>query len=271
MADTDVMLNEDVAMTAETGGIGEGGAATTTTAAAVEARTDEAESAQVEDAEQGGQKKKTAAAKTKKGVAGGTASTSAAAAIAQPTFPLARVSRIVKADRDVEATSKDAIWTIAVATELFIKHLTDSAVASARLDKKKTVTYKELANAVEAQNEFFFLQDIVPQPVALNKAFERRKALEEENRARAVGLIIDEDSDVEEEQQQQQQDEEQTAVGEEDAVLTATTDLPSAVQIPSTAKQSKKPKAKKSNGNAIPAAEHTAMELDEQAASEIPS
>jgi histone H3/H4 len=73
-------------------------------------------------------------------------------------FPLARVSRIVKVDKEIEMTSKDAIWTIAVATELFIKHLTDSAYAKARLDKKKTVTFKELASAVESQNEFFFLQ-----------------------------------------------------------------------------------------------------------------
>lgn len=73
-------------------------------------------------------------------------------------FPLARISRIVKVDKEIEMTSKDAIWTIATATELFIKHLTDSAYAKARLDKKRTITYKELANAVESQNEFFFLQ-----------------------------------------------------------------------------------------------------------------
>jgi histone H3/H4 len=73
-------------------------------------------------------------------------------------FPLARVSRIVKVDKEIEMTSKDAIWTIAVATELFIKHLTDSAYAKARLDKKKTITFKELSSAVESQNEFFFLQ-----------------------------------------------------------------------------------------------------------------
>lgn len=92
-----------------------------------------------------------------------------------PTFPLARVSRIVKADRDVETTSKDAIWTIAMATvstirerhvflltatmqEAFIKHMADSALAQARLDGKRIVTYKELATAVESQPEFFFLQ-----------------------------------------------------------------------------------------------------------------
>lgn len=73
-------------------------------------------------------------------------------------FPLARVSRIVKVDKDIEMTSKDAIWTIAVATELFIKHLTDSAYAKARLDKKKTITFKELSSAVESQNEFYLLQ-----------------------------------------------------------------------------------------------------------------
>lgn len=46
----------------------------------------------------------------------GTLTGAGSAALPGPTFPLARVSRIVKADRDVETTSKDAIWTIAVAT-----------------------------------------------------------------------------------------------------------------------------------------------------------
>jgi histone H3/H4 len=73
-------------------------------------------------------------------------------------FPLARISRIVKVDKEIEMTSKDAIWTISLATELFIKHITDSAYAKARLEKKKTITYKELAAAVESQSELFFLQ-----------------------------------------------------------------------------------------------------------------
>lgn len=111
-------------------------------------------------------------------------------------FPLARVSRIVKVDKEIEMTSKDAIWTIAIATELFIRHLTDSAYTKARLDKKKkTVTFKELASAVESQNEFFFLQDIIPQPIAFSKALQLRQEIEDRNHMREIGLFDEEEED----------------------------------------------------------------------------
>jgi len=116
-----------------------------------------------------------------------------------PTFPLARVSRIVKADPDIQMTSKDAIWTIAVATELFIKHLTDSLIAKTKLEKKKIASYKELSAVVDTQEEFEFLQEVIPEPVQAQEAFQFRKELQEQNYQRAVGLLIDEDSDEEEE------------------------------------------------------------------------
>lgn len=118
-----------------------------------------------------------------------------------PTFPLARVSRIVKADPDIQMTSKDAIWTIAVATELFIKHLTDSLIAKTKLDKKKIASYKELSAVVDTQEEFEFLQEVIPEPIQAQEAFQFRKELQEQNYQRAVGLLIDEDSDEEEEEE----------------------------------------------------------------------
>lgn len=193
-----------------------------------------------------------------------------------PTFPLTRVSRIVKADSDIETTSKDAIWTIAMATvgvaagnpyephahadvlisvaltqEYFIKHLTDSALAKARLDGKRTLTYKELANAVESQSEFFFLNgvcrlliegfqatrealaalqnatdapsrclgafaDVIPQPIPAEEAFKLRRELEAHRRARQVGLVDDdfEDSDEEEEEEEAVEEEEEAGAAD---------------------------------------------------------
>ncbi|UZJ54619.1 hypothetical protein CBS101457_003939 [Exobasidium rhododendri] len=128
-------------------------------------------------------------------------------------FPLARISRIVKIDKEIEMTSKDAIWTISIATELFIKHLTDSAYAKARLDKKKTITYKELASVVEIQSEFSFLQDVIPQPISLAKALELRQEIEDKVHMREAGLLGEEDEEGE--------GEEEEAVEEADGLDTA--------------------------------------------------
>ncbi|CDW97953.1 hypothetical protein [Sporisorium scitamineum] len=67
-------------------------------------------------------------------------------------FPTARVARIIKADRDVDICSKEATFLISVATEIFVKKLTDEAYANAKLDKRKHVFYKDLSRAVQ-QNE----------------------------------------------------------------------------------------------------------------------
>ncbi|PWN90910.1 hypothetical protein FA10DRAFT_267339, partial [Acaromyces ingoldii] len=138
-----------------------------------------------------------------------TMSTNQTSTPGQSIFPLTRVARIVKADRDVEMTSKDAIYVIAKATELFIKHLTDSAYTKARLDKKRTITYKELASAVHTQPEFFFLPEVVPQPISLSKALAKRKEMADRAYMREAGLL-----DGEEEREPDEEPEQHPVAGE---------------------------------------------------------
>ncbi|KAJ9475098.1 CBFD_NFYB_HMF domain-containing protein [Pseudozyma hubeiensis] len=126
-------------------------------------------------------------------------------------FPTARVSRIIKADRDVDICSKEATFLISIATEIFIKKLTDEAYTNAKLDKRKNVFYKDLSRAVQQNEHLEFLKDAIPTPVALSTALEARenkaqqKQLEEE--MILEGTLQDEEEDEEEEEEDEEDDE----------------------------------------------------------------
>ncbi|GAC92995.1 hypothetical protein PHSY_000555 [Pseudozyma hubeiensis SY62] len=126
-------------------------------------------------------------------------------------FPTARVSRIIKADRDVDICSKEATFLISIATEIFIKKLTDEAYTNAKLDKRKNVFYKDLSRAVQQNEHLEFLKDAIPTPVALSTALEARenkaqqKQLEEE--MILEGTLQDEEEDEEEVEEDEEDDE----------------------------------------------------------------
>ncbi|WFD39508.1 DNA-directed DNA polymerase [Malassezia japonica] len=60
-------------------------------------------------------------------------------------FPLARVSKIIKADSAVDICSKEATFLISAATELFIKKFVEEGCTNARMDKRKMVRYDDMA------------------------------------------------------------------------------------------------------------------------------
>ncbi|WVQ78996.1 hypothetical protein IAT38_001088 [Cryptococcus sp. DSM 104549] len=90
-------------------------------------------------------------------------------------FPVARVKRIVKADGDVEIMSNEAVFMVSVAAEYFVKHFMEEGLTKARLEKRKLVTYKDMANVVARSEEFDFLKDVIPAPMPLSEALLRRK------------------------------------------------------------------------------------------------
>jgi DNA polymerase epsilon subunit 4 len=73
-------------------------------------------------------------------------------------FPLTRVKRIIKADKDLDIMSSEATFLIAVATEYFIKHFMEEGYTKARLERRRIVNYKDLANVVARSEEFEFLR-----------------------------------------------------------------------------------------------------------------
>ncbi|WWC91910.1 uncharacterized protein L201_006862 [Kwoniella dendrophila CBS 6074] len=90
-------------------------------------------------------------------------------------FPISRMKKIIKADKDLDNLSNEAVFMISVATEYFIKHFMEEGYTKARLEKRKTVNYKDIAAVVARSEEFDFLKDVIPQPISLSKALERRK------------------------------------------------------------------------------------------------
>ncbi|GAC71333.1 hypothetical protein L1887_54929 [Cichorium endivia] len=90
-------------------------------------------------------------------------------------FPVARVQRIIKADRDVDICSKEATFLISIATEIFIRRLTDEAYTNAKLDKRKHVFYKDLSRAVQQTESLEFLRDAIPTAMPLSSALEARQ------------------------------------------------------------------------------------------------
>ncbi|EIM24307.1 histone-fold-containing protein [Wallemia mellicola CBS 633.66] len=87
-------------------------------------------------------------------------------------MPIARVQKIIKADKEMENCGREATFLIAVATEYFIKYLTDAGYIEARLDKRNTIQYKDLAHAVDKSEELEFLKEIIPSKLTMQKALE---------------------------------------------------------------------------------------------------
>ncbi|WVO21629.1 uncharacterized protein IAS62_002938 [Cryptococcus decagattii] len=90
-------------------------------------------------------------------------------------FPVTRVKKIVKADRDIDIMSSEAVFMVSVAAEYFIKHFMEEGYTKARLEKRKLINYRDMANVVARSEEFDFLKDVIPMPMPLSEAIEKRK------------------------------------------------------------------------------------------------
>ncbi|KAJ9095241.1 hypothetical protein QFC21_005607 [Naganishia friedmannii] len=83
-------------------------------------------------------------------------------------LPVSRVKKILSADPELQNTTREALFLMSVATEQFIKRMTDSAYLKARLDARKIITLKDL--------------NIVPETVPLSLALASRKKIAQESK-----------------------------------------------------------------------------------------
>lgn len=70
---------------------------------------------------------------------------------------MARLKKIVKADKDLDMMTTEAVFLVGVATEYFIKHFMEEGYTKARLEKRRIVNYRDMANVVARSDEFGFL------------------------------------------------------------------------------------------------------------------
>ncbi|XP_072294568.1 DNA polymerase epsilon subunit 4 [Eucyclogobius newberryi] len=73
-------------------------------------------------------------------------------------LPLARIKALMKTDPDVSLASQESVFIIAKATELFVEMIAKDAMVYAQQGKRKTLQRKDLDNAIEAIDEFAFLE-----------------------------------------------------------------------------------------------------------------
>ncbi|XP_020942978.1 DNA polymerase epsilon subunit 4 isoform X1 [Sus scrofa] len=76
-------------------------------------------------------------------------------------LPLARVKALVKADPDVTLAGQEAIFILARAAELFVETIAKDAYCCAQQGKRKTLQRRDLDNAIEAVDEFAFLEGLL--------------------------------------------------------------------------------------------------------------
>ncbi|KAJ1818115.1 hypothetical protein LPJ56_001898 [Coemansia sp. RSA 2599] len=84
-------------------------------------------------------------------------------------LPAARVRRIIKEDKDIFACGAESLFLISRATEYFIDSIVRESYEFSRLDKRKTVQYKDMAKAVQSIEQYDFLADTIPPTVTLRK------------------------------------------------------------------------------------------------------
>uniref|UniRef100_A0A6J0SS43 DNA polymerase epsilon subunit 4 n=1 Tax=Pogona vitticeps TaxID=103695 RepID=A0A6J0SS43_9SAUR len=100
----------------------------------------------------------TAAASTTPAEAVAAAAPSSSSLARPAKLPLARVKALVKADPDVTLASQEAVFVLARAAELFVETIAKDAFIYAQRGKRKTLQRKDLDNAIEATDEFAFLE-----------------------------------------------------------------------------------------------------------------
>ncbi|KAK3815490.1 MAG: histone-fold-containing protein [Benniella sp.] len=124
-------------------------------------------------------------------------STGTARGISQ--LPIARVKKIIKEDKDVQIVSNEAVFLISIATEIFLEGFTAKAFNLAKLEKRKTVLYKDLATAVTQYDSLEFLKTYWRNN-ALPRKKEESGAMEEEDEGEQETNEQSEDSDEEQQQ-----------------------------------------------------------------------
>lgn len=63
-------------------------------------------------------------------------------------FPLARIKKIMKADKDVNLVSADAVNLISLATELFLDNFVKRASDISQNEKRRTILYKDFGKII---------------------------------------------------------------------------------------------------------------------------
>ncbi|ODQ82227.1 hypothetical protein BABINDRAFT_158867 [Babjeviella inositovora NRRL Y-12698] len=141
------------------------------------------------------------------------------------SLPVSRIKKILKCDPMYVSSSNTAVFSTAVATELFIQYFTEQASLIARADKRKKVQYKDFATAVQSIEQLHFLSDTVPKTAPLSLLIaEHRVSLPKGTVSEGVP------EEVEEEEEEYNEEEEAPEVEEKPVLAKKVYSLPKGQQ-----------------------------------------
>ncbi|XP_031272829.1 nuclear transcription factor Y subunit C-5 [Pistacia vera] len=84
----------------------------------------------------------------------------------RPEFPIGRIKKIMKIDKDINKITSEAMFLVSCSTELFLRFLADNSAKVAVEKKRKTIKLDHIRTAVKRhQPTSDFLLDSLPQPV----------------------------------------------------------------------------------------------------------
>ncbi|KAH3684224.1 hypothetical protein WICPIJ_004781 [Wickerhamomyces pijperi] len=92
------------------------------------------------------------------------------------SLQLSKIKKIFKTDPEHTGASEAAVFTTAIATELFIQYFTEQASLNAKTEKRKKLQYHDFAAAVSNLDNLNFLGDLVPKTFSLQKLVEQDRA-----------------------------------------------------------------------------------------------
>ncbi|XP_033117409.1 chromatin accessibility complex protein 1-like [Anneissia japonica] len=78
-------------------------------------------------------------------------------------LPVGRIRMIMKSSPEVTSVSQDSLFLITKATELFVENIAKESYARRKVDG--FVNYNDLAEAVAEEENFQFLEDVLPKKI----------------------------------------------------------------------------------------------------------
>ncbi len=91
------------------------------------------------------------------------------------SLPLTRIKRVLKVNPEYVHTTEASIFSVAVATELFVKYLTEQGKKMADSENRKALHYKDFSKAIAKTEKLKFLERTAPQTITLRQLINKGK------------------------------------------------------------------------------------------------
>ncbi|KAI9886133.1 MAG: hypothetical protein M1823_002093 [Watsoniomyces obsoletus] len=94
--------------------------------------------------------------------------------------PQTRIKKIIQQDEDIQLCSKGAVFALAIASEMFVRYLTQQAqnVVKSERRPRRNLQYRDMAAAVARIDNLEFLSDVIPRTTTF-RDYKKKKAMKD--------------------------------------------------------------------------------------------